>query len=92
MDLKSKVLKASNRFSLENNAKNLIKNLNKNKINVLFMHHHIYWDHAKFGFFLQDQPGKISRENMKLWERDIMPMLVEKNVKLVISGDPTGCI
>ena len=79
-------------FSLENNAKNLIKNLNKNKINVLFMHHHIYWDHAKFDFFARPAWSKISRENMKLWERDIMPMLVEKNVKLVISGDPTCCI
>ena len=79
-------------FALENNAKNLIKNLNKNKINILFMHHHIYWDHTKFDFFARPAWSKISRENMTLWERDIIPMLVEKNVKLVISGDPTCCI
>ena len=53
------------------------------------MHHHLFWAHEKFRHV--SELDEMSKKNMEIWDNKIIPKLVEKNVKLVISGDPTCC-
>ena len=76
-------------FSLDKDAIKVITQLDSKLFNIVFMHHHLFWDHMKFSG--HEPHRKLSVENMISWEKDILPKLIHQNVKMVISGDPTCC-
>jgi len=76
-------------FALDKGAIKVITQLDSKLFNIVFMHHHLFWDHMKFSG--HEPHRKLSAENMISWEKDTLPKLIHQNVKMVISGDPMCC-
>lgn len=76
-------------FRISNNSRTIINDLNENQTNIIVMHNHIYFNHSKFTN--NEKNENISLANEIYWNDEIVPKLIQKNVRYVISGDPTCC-